>query len=106
MQYLKEYTKELIIAAGVVLIAAVVVIWVVAAAIRGELTYEHVIALIGAILSLMGTYLNIPTSAENAEHTTLMRLEKLKGDLEYGYFEEGEEIEGPEEDLEEGEPNE
>lgn len=84
MQYLKEYKKELFIAAGVVLVFVLVLIWAVAAAVRGELTYEHVIALLGAILSLMGTYLNIPTSAENAEHTTLMRLEKLKGELEYG----------------------
>lgn len=102
MRYLKNYPKELIIAAGVVLVFVLVLIWAVAAAVRGELTYEHVTALLGAILSLMGTYLNIPTSAENAEHTTLMRLEKLKGELEYGYFEDGDEAEYLE-DPEDGE---
>lgn len=102
MQYLRQYTKEMFIAAGVILTAIIVLIWVIAAAVRGELTYEHLIALAGDIFAVLGLYFNIPTSPQNAEHTTLMRLEKLKGELEYGYFEEGDEAEYLE-DPEDGE---
>lgn len=102
MRYLKNYPKEMFIAAGVLLTALVVLIWVISAAVRGELTYEHVIALVGDIFAVLGLYFNIPTSKANAKHTLLMRLEKLKDDIEYGYFEDGDEAEYLE-DPEDGE---
>lgn len=108
MKYLVQHTKELIITIGVFLTLAVVLAWVISAAVRGELSYEHVIALLGDVFVFLGWYYNMPTSPQNLEHTTLMRLEKIKDELEYGYFEDGEEYEDEpdEEEVEEGETDE
>ena len=104
MRYLKEYKKELVIFIAVLLFSVLILIWAVSAAIRGELTYQHIIALAGDVFALFGLYTNMPTSEANAEHTHLMRLEKLKRDLEYGYFEVEDDTEDEDEDeVEDGE---
>lgn len=76
MKYLIQHTKELIITIGVFLSVLLVILWAVFAIVKGQFSYENIIAVIGVIFEIFGWYYNMPTSEENAKHTGAMRLEK------------------------------
>lgn len=87
MKYLIKHQKEFIITIGVFATIAVVLAWVVYSAVKGTLDYEHIVAIIGVIFEALGWFYNMPTSEENTEATLEMRLQKLKNELEYDYYE-------------------
>ncbi len=76
MRYLIKNKKEFIISLFVFATVVLVVFWAVWAIIQNNLSYENIIALIGAVFEMLGWYYNMPTSEENCRHTGEMRLEK------------------------------
>lgn len=110
MKYLIQHTKEFIITLGVFVSVAMVIAWVITAICKGDFSYEHMIAVVGALFEMLGWYYNMPTSEENAEHTGAMRLEKMQNSGiidgedfmdEYDEDEDGEPLDEDEENTEE-----
>lgn len=84
MRYLVKNKKEFIISLFVFATVVLVVFWAVWAIIQNNLSYENIIALIGAVFEMLGWYYNMPTSLENCEMTGEMRLKKRqnKGEID------------------------
>lgn len=84
MRYLIKNKKEFIISLFVFATVVLVVFWAVWAIIQNNLSYENIIALIGAVFEMLGWYYNMPTSEENCEMTGEMRLRKRqnKGEID------------------------
>lgn len=101
MKYLIQHTKELIITIGVFLSILLVILWAVFAIVKGQFSYENIVAIIGVVFEILGWYYNMPTSAENAKHTGAMRLEKEQN---AGVFTGENFMDEFEEDTEDGEP--
>ena len=76
MKYLIKHTKESIITLGVFISVAIIIAWVITAIVKGDFSYEHMIAVVGALFEILGWYFNMPTSEENSKYTGKMRLEK------------------------------
>ena len=93
MKYLIQHTKEFIITLGVFVSVAIVIAWVVTAICKGDFSYEHMIAVVGALFEILGWYYNNPTSKANHEATIQMRLMKKKDEVPEDYFEDESEVE-------------
>ena len=76
MRYLIKNKKEFTISLFVFATVVLVIFWAVWAIIQNNLSYENIIALIGAVFEMLGWYYNMPTSKENCEMTGEMRLKK------------------------------
>lgn len=76
MRYLIKNKKEFVISLFVFATVVLVIFWAVWAIIQNNLSYENIIALIGAVFEMLGWYYNMPTSKENCEMTGEMRLKK------------------------------
>lgn len=88
MKYLIQNKKEFIISLFVFATVILVAFWAVWAIIQGTISYENIIALIGAVFEMLGWYYNMPTSEENCEATGEMRARKAEknGTVEGEYF--------------------
>lgn len=82
MKYLIKNKKEFVISLFVFATVLLVAFWAVWAIIQNNLSYENIIALIGAVFEMLGWYYNMPTSEENCRHTGEMRLEKAQREYE------------------------
>lgn len=103
MKYLFQNKKEFIISLFVFATVILVVFWAVWAIIQGNLSYENIIALIGAVFEMLGWYYNMPTSEENCRHTGEMRLEKAQHNYQFdgeNFIDEVEELEESEDEEE------
>lgn len=98
MKYLVNYTREFVIAICVIICVIAISIM----AVKSGDYLKMMGALVNDVCVLLGLYFNIPTSPQNSEHTIQMRLEKSKGEIEYGYFED---VDEDGEDLDEDEMN-
>lgn len=94
MRYLIKHKKEFAITIAGFIMAVIALINSFKAK---EINEDVIITVIFTALAVLGWFFNMPTSAENSEHTILMRLEKNKEELPDDYFEDE-----PSEDAEEG----
>jgi hypothetical protein len=91
MKYLIQNRKEFAISVGFFVMTAISLIKAIMAK---QIDENLIIAFVYAFFGVLGWYYNMPTSAENCEHTGMMRLEKHRPDDGEDFFEEGEGVDG------------
>lgn len=77
MKYLIKNRKEFAISVGFFVMTAISLIKAIMAK---EINEDLIIAFVYAFFGVLAWFYNMPTSAENCEHTGLMRLEKHRPD--------------------------